>query len=200
MNTYTLDLLANTPLKLNVAGQYFRILSNDAGETVDVELLRNNAVKASATGMVAGYWTRPDRDFDRGGQTSDAYAFDAVRLTSATAQTVKIAIGTGDAGLDIVNGSINASLVLASAITEVAPVSVGVAATALLAASSTRRRAVFYNAGTVDVYLGSAAVTTANGALRIAPGQAWTETDAPGAAWYGISGTAAQSVRVQELS
>lgn len=200
MNTYQIVLLANVPVVLNVAGQYFRILSNPAGATVDVELLRNGATKSKSVGMVAGYWDKPDRGFDQGGQTSDAFAFDAVKLTSATGQTVQVAIGTGDAGLDIVNGAINATAILATVVTDDAPVNVGVAATALLASSAGRRRAIFYNAGTAIVYLGGAGVTVANGAIQIAPGQAWIETDAPGAAWYGISGSAAQPVRIQEAA
>ncbi len=200
MNTYIVILTANIPVTLDVPGQIFRLMSSAVGTTVDVELMRNNATKAKATGMVAGYWSKPDRDFDRGGQTSDAYAFDAVKLTSANSQTVQIAIGTGDAGLDVVNGSVNATIVLGTAINDQVPVVVGVVATPLLGANAGRRRAIFFNGGTAIVYLGGAAVTVANGALQINPGQAWIETEAPGGAWYGISDTAAQTVRVQEAA
>lgn len=81
-----------------------------------------------------------------------------------------------------------------------APVSVGTAATLLVAAAAGRRVVVFTNAGSDVVYLGSSLVTTANGAISIAPGQTYFEDRAAAAAWYGISATAGQSVRVQTVS
>lgn len=49
---------------------------------------------------------------------------------------------------------------------QVAPTST---AATLLAARETRKRAIFLNAGTVDVYIGIATVTTANG-FKLVPG------------------------------
>jgi len=60
------------------------------------------------------------------------------------------------------------SLTLANG--QVAPT--GTAAT-LLAARETRKRVTFLNAGTVDVYIGIATVTTANG-FKLVPGAAMT--------------------------
>lgn len=88
----------------------------------------------------------------------------------------------------------------AATITDAAPVSVGTAATLLCAAAASRRGVRLTNAGTDVVYLGSSGVTTANGAISIAPGQTYFEDRAAAAAWYGISATAGQSVRVQTIA
>lgn len=72
-------------------------------------------------------------------------------------------------------------------------VSVGVAATLIVAASGTRQSLILQNLGAADVYIGGSAVTTANG-LKLASGASLT-IDGTTAAVYGISGTAGQDVR-----
>lgn len=174
---------------LQIAGKYFRIIM--AAADVDVTFYRGGAAVSNAYDVGVGYYAIPEGGFDR------------VDITSATSQTIKIAISEGVGGYDSVAvvGSVNSLILQGGTITpEVAAVSVGASATLLAAAVSNRRRIIFYNAGTADVYLGSSAVTTANGALKIAAGDTWIETDAAGAAWYGISGGPAQSVRVQAVA
>lgn len=195
--------------RLQTGGDYFRILSSP--DPVDVVFYGiSGAEVARATQMDEGFYLRP------------AGGFAGVLITSATAQTVKIMILQGDGGYDHFNVDITSALQAIAVnisgaaamdinpgqfvgiqqgdtITDNAAVNVGVAATALAAASATRKSLRFTNAGTVDVYLGGAGVTTANGAIKIAAGQTWVEDDGAAAAWYGISGTAGQSVRVQEI-
>lgn len=113
---------------------------------------------------------------------------------------VDIAFTPGTQSSVTISGSASVTIDLADTISDPDPVSVGTNATSLVAASTTRRCVRFFNAGTADVYIGGSGITTANGAIKLAAGQGWSETDAPGAAWYGISGTAGQSVRIQELS
>lgn len=180
---------------LAVPGQLFRIIQTDGGEPVDITFYRGGSSVAQATGMEAGFFAKPQGGFDR------------VDITSATAQTVKVLIMDGDGGYDrfIVDinssiGDIGVTVAQAGTVTDVAPVTVGVAATALVAASATRKALRFYNDGAAVIYLGGAAVTTANGAIKVAPGQLWLESDGAAAAWYGISGTAGQSMRVQEVA
>lgn len=185
MRTFSETFAAGEAKKLNLVGSYFRLLTTSGA--VDVKFLRQNmSVGDSASQVEAGYYAIPE-----GG-------FDAVELTSATAQTVKFAVTRGRGGYDRVIGDV--TTILATTVTNTAGVSVGAAATALVAAATARRGLRFYNAGTADVWLGGAGVTTANGCIKIGPGQTWIEDDAPGAAWYGVSGTAGQNVRIQELT
>lgn len=185
---------------LGVQGQLFRLINTDDGEPVDVTFYRGGSIVASAVGMESGFYAKPAGGFDR------------VDITSATAQTVKVLVMDGDGGYDrfivdiassigeigvTLSGDAFVTIKQGATIADTAAVAVGVAATALLAASATRKSARFYNAGTADVYLGGAAVTTANGCIKIEAGQTYIENDAAGAAWYGISGTAGQSVRIQ---
>lgn len=99
----------------------------------------------------------------------------------------------------IIDGTATVDILQGDTIATPAAVSVGVAATALCAASATRKGVRFYNGGTVTVYLGGAGVTTAVG-MPLPAGSTWFESEAAGAAWYAISGTAAQAVRVMEVS
>lgn len=187
--------------QLGLAGKLFRILS--APTALDLTFYRNNAVVASAVAVDTGFFLLPDGGFDR------------VDVYSSVAQTVKLLIVDGDGGYDHFNVDITSALSAvavtisgaaavtigqAGTVTNPAAVSVGVAATALVAANAARRGVRFYNAGTVDVYLGGAGVTVGTGGVKIAAGQFWAESEAAAAAWYGVSGTAAQSVQIQELT
>lgn len=174
--------------QLQTSGDYFRLVSAPA--SVNVDFYRAGAKISQAVGMDTGFYCKPAGGFDR------------VDITSPTAQTVKIMLLDGDGGYDRFNVDISGGVAIAQAatITDGAPVVVGVAATALVAASATRRAVRFTNAGTVDVFLGGAGVTVGNGALKIAAGQTWLENEGAPAAWYGISGAADQPVKIQELA
>lgn len=154
---------------------------------VDVEFYNQGARVAQAGQVEQGYYS------------DNTAAFDRIVITTATPQTLKIAISDGRGGYNRLAGTVSATIVKALAVSELAPVSVGVAATLVAAANANRRGLRLYNGGTVTVLLGGSGVSLANGVIQVAPGQTWVEDDAPAAAWYGISGTAGQSMRVQEL-
>lgn len=75
-----------------------------------------------------------------------------------------------------------------------AAVTVGTSAVVVAAASSSRQSVVIQNKGSVPIYLGGSAVTTATG-IEVAAGAAFT-IDKTTAAVYAISGSAGQDVRV----
>jgi len=177
--------------QLQTGGDYFRLIS--APSSVNVDFYRGGAKVSQAVGMDTGFYCQPEGGFDR------------VDITSPVAQTVKIMILDGDGGYDHFNVDLTSSLAnlaiaQAATVSDSAPVVVGVAATALVAANSARKGLRFTNAGTVPVYLGGVGVTVASGAIKIEAGQTWLENEAAPAAWYGIAGTAAQSIKIQELS
>lgn len=175
--------------QLQTGGNYFRLVS--CPDPVDVKFFKASAEVASAVQMDTGFWLKPSGGFDR------------VEITSATGQTVKIMIIDGDGGYDHFNVDLTGSAVIAikqaATVNDIAPVNIGIAATAIVAADATRQGLRLTNAGTVDIFIGSAGVTVANGAVKIAPGQTWVEDDAAPAAWYGIASIAAQSLKIQEV-
>jgi len=193
---------------VSIAGNQF--LLKDAPTAVTVTFYKNNAEVSAVSELTTGYYVRPDGGFDR------------IKISSAGAQTVKIIILNGDAGLfggqATISGTVSVQfaapqhvIVDSSAvvhtivdqgatIADTAAVSVGTSATSLLAASAGRLSARFYNPGPTDVYLGGSGVTTANGCIKIGSGETWVETDAAAAAWYGIVASGTQSVRVQGVS
>lgn len=107
-------------------------------------------------------------------------------------QTVDGAVSVNDGGGSLtVDGAFDrAAGVSVAAVTVLATV------TALVAANANRKAVTFQNLGSVDVYLGGATVSTANG-LKIAAGADYTVTWTT-AALYAISATAGQDVRVFE--
>lgn len=186
MQTKNLALSAGVVLPVHAFGEYFHLLETVAG--VDIEFLRNGAVFASATSMEGGFFSRPEGGFQE------------LRFTSATSQTIKIAVAKGSGGYQRTAGTINIVNIQATVITDVAPVAVGVVAVVVAAANAAARSLRFFNAGTADVYIGGSAVTVANGVIKLQPGALYIETEAAAAEWYGISGSAGQNVKVQVVS
>lgn len=80
-----------------------------------------------------------------------------------------------------------------------APVTVGVAATALVSDATLKRLRIRNSHATAIIAIGGAGVTLANGAVQLEPGDMFVEEDAAGAAWYAISDTADTIVQVQGL-
>jgi hypothetical protein len=183
MRTISNSFSSGASWRLAIPGRYFRILNSSA--PVDVTFYKNGSPGLKAEAVEAGYYAIP-REW-----------FDGVEITSASAQTIKIGISDGDGGYD--STTITTSVLLAATIQDDVPVTVGTAATLLCDADTTRMGVRFFNGGSANVYLGGAGVTTNNGAIVITPGSIWIEDNAAPGAWYGISGTAGQSVRVQEV-
>lgn len=120
-------------------------------------------------------------------------------INGASGQTVGLYLGDGQV---IDNRNVSSSVapirVQANQTTSYAAVSVGVAATLIAAANTSRGNIMVQNLGTGVVYLGTdASVTTANG-IELAVGQVVTLTNDD--AIYGISTIAATDVRYLEES
>lgn len=189
MQQFIQAIAAGRTWQLQTGGDYFRLVS--CPDPVDVKFFRAGQEVASATQMDTGFYLKPAGGFDR------------IDIQSATAQTIKIMVLVGDGGYDRFNvdfsGAATISVKQGTTINDLPAVNIGIAATAIVAADATRKALRMKNAGTADIYIGSAAVTVAAAAIKIAPGETWIEDQAAPAAWYGISGVAAQSLRIQEI-
>ena len=178
MNIRSIALSAGVPYLIS-ARQAFRLLYAPAPLTVT--LFRETSPVGQATGVRGNLGLNGD--------------FDAVSITSPTAQTVLYGAGTGLSRLEY---SPQTTDIAGATIIDDAQVAVGVAATLLVPAATTRRSIRFYNYGADPVWLGSANVMTTGG-LQLAPGQMWIETSGANAAWYGIATVAGQNIGIQEV-
>ena len=114
-----------------------------------------------------------------------------------------VMVGNGDFYSNRIDGEVSVTLIeQGDTITNVAEKTIGTTEGAVAAASASRRslRVFAPAANTDDIYLGATGITTSNGCVKVAPGQSWTESDGAAAAWYAISGSAGQKLRVQEIS
>lgn len=169
---------------LHGTGRYIRIMESVG--PVNLRVIRQGRIVYDAQEVEAGFYATPD-----GG-------FDAVEvMTLAGPQLVKVAISDGDGGYDRYTGVVN--LATATSIANTGAVPVGVASTLLVPAIAKRKGIRFLNSGTTIVYLGGVGVDLVNGCLKIAPGEMLMESEAPSAAWYGVSEGGAGIVKVQEL-
>lgn len=195
MRTYSQIIQAGAAARWDTGGKKFQVLEG-LGGTLDIELLQNNSPVYQAYGVGVGMWAVPER----GG-------FNAVTITnkSGNPQKVVFFITQGDAGFDqpiaslTVGGEVNARPVMDSAISAPATVVVGTAATLVVAANVNRRGLRLLNDGAAAVRIGGAGVTMSS-PMVLNPGDYYDETQVPGVAWYAISGTAGQNLRVIEVS
>jgi hypothetical protein len=113
-------------------------------------------------------------------------------------QRVPVDLAGGNVNVNAVNVGINNTNAQAvpvkkqalTALVHQPSTAVGVAATALTADATLRKVIFRNNHATATVGLGGAGVTLANAAIVLQPGDSWEETDAAGAAWFGVSDTA----------
>ena len=181
-------MTAGAPLEFQVRFDFLRVLAMPQADLL-VQYYRGNRVVHEASSVGAGY-----------GERSRAEVFDKVVFLSAAGGLLHFVTREG---ADVFNdepptGSVE--IVQGSAVVNIGAAVVGVAASLLAAAVAGTKSLRFLNNGGADVFLGAAGVTVAGGAVRIRPGEIWVERDASAAAWYGISGTAGQDVRVQRVS
>lgn len=186
MQTISIALSAGVPVTVFNVNEYFHLLETTAG--VNIDFLRNGQIFASASSMEGGFFSRP------------ANGFTSLIFTSATAQTIKIATASGAGGYQRTAGTVNVINTQGSIISDATPVTVGVTATPVAAATPTTKSIRFFNNGTADIFLGGAGVTTINGAIKLPPGGLYIESESAAAAWYAISGIAGQNLRVQAVS
>lgn len=134
---------------------------------------------------------------------------------NTAAITGHIIVGDGDfhdsainatiaGAVTITNNNANAlptQLQALSTITDVAAVTIANANTliALIADPTQRILRIRNGHATATLYIGGAALSIANAAIVLNPGDLWIETEAAGAAWYAISDTANCNVQIQGL-
>lgn len=173
-------------------GNFLRLLT--ANNPVKVEYVRAGTIleHETADGVLAGYGGRPPR---REGQPR---AFDEVRVTSATAQTVELLILQGEADYQRSVGSV--TVTRGAGYTDAVDVSMAAGArTAIVAANAARRRVHITNlaAGAATLRIGGSATAAANRGTPLAPGETLTlETTAAIAGWN--PGGVAQDVAFTE--
>lgn len=143
-------------------GSFFRLLV--CPSAVDIVVTKDSAPIATMTGVSAGVaWQARDKD----GQIE---RFSAIEITSASAQTIKIAVGYGELSDDATTG--NVAVAHATGLSELPDVVVAAAGTAQLAAANANRRTLIVgsiaaNGGNARV--GGATVGAARGS-EIQPG------------------------------
>jgi hypothetical protein len=177
---------------------------------IDIQITQQTAVIANGDVAAIPVRTPPGTRLavDIGGGSVEVTATD-VSINNDTAHPVPVAIVSepGAPFAVLVNNPAGAPVptlgVKAQTPATVAPVAVAPSTTgaALLAADATRRAVRFYNAGAFPVAITPDNATTfAQAAIVLNAGDFWSETDAPGAAWYAATGAAgAASVNLQTV-
>ena len=161
--------------------EFFRILATTGG-TVDVVFIRDGSVIAEAAAIQPGY----SEKFNR--------AFDTIRMTSPSVQTVQFVMRYGsEVSYDVPPGGTLIFPAAQGAYTQSAP-AIATASTQILAAKSSRRYLMIQNndpATTIYLNLAGAAAAAATG-LKIGPGGFYENADwPPNAAIFAIAITTA---------
>ncbi len=174
--TYELGLTANVEFPMRVAGNMYAVISNTGDFTIVFD--ESNRLVSQTAGM--------------GGEFKDEYS--DVMLLSTTTQTVTVILGFGsfkDARASV-NATVNTTIQGGDTINNPGDVSVGTAATLLIAANANRKE-VEISVPSSEAYgirVGNASVTNASGSL-IEPGMAkWYDNEA---ALYGVREASATS-------
>lgn len=169
-------------LILKLSGRYFRLL--ETVNPVDIQLGRGGKASEKLEGVEAGAWARIP---------AAAEPFDTIVITAAGAEAVKFVISDGEAGYD----RLFTAFAQARTLTIPGNVTVGAAEVAALAAA-TRSKVVFMAdpSNTDNIVLGPSGLTTTNAPIRLEPGDMWIEELSASAAWFALSGTASQTLRV----
>lgn len=98
MQTYEQMVRSGETWSIHLAGKYFRVISAPSGP-IDVLFFRNGIASGNASGVGAGYWSRPTDFFSR------------IEITSSQTQSVKIAVADGDGGYDVVGVTGSVSMI-----------------------------------------------------------------------------------------
>lgn len=160
MSTYSQTIQAGGSWEIGVPGDLVRIVGLTGA--IDITLKKNGVPASKSTGVLDGYWLKPD-----GG-------FNGVLIESATTQAVTIAIESGDAGYDRTAGQVGISNWPSNAgAFSVSAATVATASGQLLAANANRRYMLIQNNGTADIFINLGAAATAAGGVRIGPGGSW---------------------------
>lgn len=156
MKTQSIAIGAGAAVKQFIVAKYFRLLETVGA--VDVKFFKAGAIFAEAVGMEAGFYAEP------------AQGFDAYEISSATAQTVKVATSDGTGGYDRTVGSVSVSNINGAFVNSAKTVTN--ASGQMLAANPARRYLLIQNndaSGDIFVRLDGGTATTATG-VKIAAG------------------------------
>lgn len=224
MSYQSIPLLAGKPHLLDIPGKLLLIDSPGVAGGVDVQLMRNGQPGQHMPNRKAAF--RHVGDFDGVILTSSVdstvglfLSFDDVQLGVTDGASVTVPGGVvitnpGNAPVPVtfsqqivplgsvaVNNN-NASAVPVQTqqlgtIVDHSPAVINAGAAQLLINDATYKRLrVRNNSAAAVVAIGGSAVTMANAAIILQPGDTWVEDDAAGAAWYAVSDIAAADVRV----
>lgn len=223
MSYYSIPLKAGVPFKQNTSGTLILIDSTGAADGVDVTLTKKNGSDGvKMPGRKTAF--RLVEEYDAVTFTSSVDTTVGVFLSTADVQLGFVSGGavTVPGGVLITNGAgapvpVNFAGTVApvvgtlnnddahavpvrkqalSTLVDMAPVSVGTTATALVSDATLKRITIRNSHATATIAIGGAGVTLANGARQLGPGDMWIEEDAAGAAWYAISDTASVNVQI----
>jgi hypothetical protein len=150
-------LAAGVPTYFSKVGDYFHLL--DTSSPIDVDFISDGAVDSRAQQMEFGFYAKP------------AKGYTGFILTSNLGQTVKIAVGVGDAGYNRVSGSVQV-IGQQGAITE-GQVQLTNANQTIIAARASGKFAMVQNndpAAVMRVTIDGAAASATRG-FRLQPGQ-----------------------------
>lgn len=215
MGYYTYNLNAGKAYRAGVGGKVLLIDSLGAASGVDVQIIkasrefpvmkdRKQAFKyvvdfddvlftAAVDCTIAVFLTNADVDLGFSASSLVQVA-GSIAITNDAGHPVPVNIG--GATITASNVSINNNL---TTISNIAPVTAGLAQTLLSNDATLKRLRVRNSHATAVIAIGANGVTMANGAVQIQPGDVWDEDDAPGATWYVISDTAGVNVQLQGL-
>lgn len=130
--------------------------------------------------------------------TVDNTNAEAIPVLQKPGETFEVNVSNASLAVTI-GQAVNVKDVPCPTIVNIAPVSAGLAAAALVADATLRRLRVRNGHAMAIIAIGGAGITLASAAIVLAPGDIWNETEAAGAAWYVISDTAATPVLMQGL-
>ena len=228
MSYYTIPLLAGVPLTMDTPGRLILVDSPGVAGGVDIRIMRNGTpgptmpmrkaafrhvgefsgvILTAAVDTIVGIFLSFD-DVQLGIADGSAVSMpDGVKITNIDSEPIPVAFaGTvapvfGTATIDNDNvGAVPVQQQALSMIVDQAAVVINTGAAHLLISDATYKRLRVKNEhATARIALGGAAVTMANGAIILEPGDMWIEDDAAGAAWYATSDTAGADVRVMGL-
>lgn len=215
MAFYRLKLSANKPYMQETPGALILIDEVDGADSVDITLVSNNGARtripdrkaafkyiekfdgvifeASADCFVSVFLSFNDVSlgFSAGAEVLVA---GEVSITNDAGSAIPVSVQGGVINMTATNVGVNNDL---KTITDFPAVAVGTGVTPLVNDATQKRLRIRNAHASAKIAIGGAGVTLANGAVHLLPGDVWMEDDAPGAAWYAISDTAAASVQIQ---
>jgi hypothetical protein len=211
---YTINLTAGQELRAQISGKTLALLSTGVASSIDLKL------------EITGFAIEELRSQKRGFKVRTP-GFDGVRFKSSVDAQIEVFSSMADIDLSLEGQTVSATItntplavvpdrgapanpVYVSGITysdspatsmvNTGPVPITSTATAVIAASATRKAARFTNVGTDDVTIGAAGITWAKRCIVLSAGDTWVEERGANLAWFAIcDASKTASINVQEV-